>query len=482
MTLKRHQDRARPRAIVLASILAICGVQLSASPSFAQESQTITNYDALISEATSHLSTYLRLNTTTPPGNELLAARFLKDILDREGIEAHILDTTGIGPGRATLYARLKGNGTKRAIALVHHMDVVPAAPEYWTVDPFGGVIKDGYIYGRGALDMKGQGIAHLMAMIALKRAGVPLTRDIVFIGNSDEEGGGSGAKFFTEQHPDLLRDVEYLLTEGGDNPVANGVVRYYGVGVAEKRPFGLKLLVKGVASHGSRPTKQNPVPRLVAALDRVARWETPLRVLPDVDAYFRAIAPQYTGRERAWLADVRRAIRSPAGRAWLTSDLYRNAILRNTISLTVVHGSSKNNVIPPEASAFLDIRLLPDQDPDAFLRDIKRVIGDSLVEVSHAITMRPPMQNPIDTDLFRAITRAVRERDPRATIATPMFTAATDRSYYRRLGIVTYGFDPFKVESADMQKGMHGNDERLSVENLGFGIRYLYDVLRYLQ
>ena len=364
----------------------------------------------------------------------------------------------------------------------MHHIDVVPAFASYWTIDPFGGEIRDGYVYGRGTLDMKGQGIAHLMAMIALKRSGVPLMRDIVFIANTNEETGGTGAEAFVKHHADLLRDVEYLFTEGGDNPVVNGAVRYYGVGVEEKRPFGLTLVAKGVPSHGSRPTKQNPVPRLVAALDRVARYETPLHAVPGVARYFKALSAGYTGQQRKWLADVAAATKVPAARAWLTSDVYWNAILRNTISLTVLTGSNKNNVIPPEASAGLDVRLLPDQDPAAFLAQIRRVVADSAIEIIAPKTLKARMDNPVDTDLFRAVERATRDRDPRALVTTPMFTAASDRPAYRALGIITYGFDPFKVPSADMQKGMHGNDERLSLENIGFGVRYLYDVLRYAQ
>src|SRR6185295_14625416 len=159
-----------------------------------------------------------------PPGNEIQTALYLKRILDREGIEAQILDTAELKPaGRANLYARLKGNGSKKAIALVHHMDVVPADARYWSVDPFSGLLKDGYIWGRGALDMKSEGIIHLMAMIALKRSGVPLNRDIVFIANSDEELGSTGAIVFVKNHPDLLKDVEYLVTAGGDNLVTDG-------------------------------------------------------------------------------------------------------------------------------------------------------------------------------------------------------------------------------------------------------------------
>ena len=463
----------------IAAILLLCATLIQPQVARAQSN---VDWTALQSESVKHLQEYVRVNTSNPPGNEIEGARFLKAILEREGIEAQILDTTELGPGHANLYARLKGNGSKKAIALVHHIDVVPAVPAYWTSDPFGGEIKDGFIYGRGTLDMKGQGIAHLMAMIALKRSGAPLTRDIVFIANTNEENGATGAAAFVKYHADLLRDVEYLFTEGGDNPVLNGVARYYGVGVEEKRPFGLKLLARGVPSHGSRPTKQNPVVHLVAALDRIARYETPLHVVPGVARYFAALSRDYTGRQKAWMSDVAAAIKVPAARAWLTSDVYWNAILRNTISLTVLTGSNKNNVIPPEASAYVDVRLLPDQDPPAFLAEIRRIIADSTIEISPPATHKARMDNPIDTDLFRAVERATHDREPKALVTTPMFTAASDRPFYRALGIITYGFDPFRVPSADMQKGMHGNDERISVENMGFGVRYLYDVLRYAQ
>src|SRR5665647_214973 len=186
------------------------------------------DWSALNDEALHNLSGYIKVNTTDPPGNELDAARFLKGILDKEGIEATIYDTTALGPNRANLYARLKGNGSKKAVALVSHMDVVPVAPSFWSVDPFSGVVKDGYIWGRGTLDMKGQAIAQLMAMIALKRSGVPLNRDIVFIGNADEEFGGDGAVQFVKSHADLLKDVEFLMTEGGENLVVNGKLQYY--------------------------------------------------------------------------------------------------------------------------------------------------------------------------------------------------------------------------------------------------------------
>ena len=442
------------------------------------------DWTKLKEETTQVLADYIRVNTTNPPGNELEAAMFLKRICDREGIENQVLDTVAFrGRHGANFYARIRGNGSKKAIALVHHMDVVPAAPAYWSVDPFAGTIKDGYLYGRGSIDMKDQGVAHLMAMIALKRSGVPLTRDIVFIGNADEELNSTGGLEFVKSHADLLKDVEFLMTEGADNQVdASGKVAWYSVGVAEKRTFWQKLSVKGTPSHGSRPTKLNPVPKLVAALDRIAKWETPLHVTPGVDKYFRDISVTYPGEQRRWLSNVSVAVKNAKAREWITSNVYWNSILRNSISLTALQGSNKTNVIPPEATAELDIRLLPDTDVPTFLAQLQKVAGDTAVHFETLLQPKTPLESPVNTDLFRAIERAARDRDPGVMVTTPMLTAATDRPTYRRLGIVTYGFDPFKVPPAESQRGMHGNDERISLDNLGFGVKFLYDVLRYAQ
>ena len=441
------------------------------------------DWSAMARETEQILADYLRVNTTNPPGNELAGARFLKAILDGEGIEAQILDTVELGLGRANLYARLKGNGSKKAIALVHHIDVVPAAESYWSVEPFAGVVKDGYLWGRGAIDMKGQGIAHLMAMIAVKRSGMVLSRDIVYIANADEELGSTGGIVFVNRHPELLRDVEFLITEGGDNQIDSaGKVQYFGVGVAEKRTFWQRLTVKGIPSHGSRPTPHNPVPRLVAALNRIASYETPLRATPGVDKFFRDIARLYPEPQRGWLSNISVALRNPRAKKWILSDVYWNAILRNTVTLTGLAGSDKTNVIPPEATAVIDIRLLPDQSEVEMLTLLKKLAADTAVHFATLLAPKTPLENPVDTDLYRAIEKASVQAEPRAFVTTRMLTAATDRPTYRKLGIITYGLDPFRVPAAESQRGMHGNDERISVENLGFGVRYLYEILRNVQ
>src|SRR6266581_4631003 len=214
-------------------------------------------------EATALLSQYLRINTTNPPGNEVVAARWLAAVLRRDGIEAQIFEPA---PGKANLIARLRGDGSARPLILLNHMDVVLASPEYWQVDPFSGAVQGGYIWGRGALDMKGEAIAQLMTLVILKRASIPLKRDVIFLATSDEEiGAGVGAGWFAEHHADLIRDAEFLITEGGTiRADARGRIEYYGIGTTEKSPFWLNVTARGTAGHGSRPTPDNPVHRLV--------------------------------------------------------------------------------------------------------------------------------------------------------------------------------------------------------------------------
>jgi acetylornithine deacetylase/succinyl-diaminopimelate desuccinylase-like protein len=459
----------------LTSLLAL---SLLAAPVAAQEADF--NWPALQEEGSHLLSQYLQINSSNPPGNELLTARWLKETLAREGIEGQILDTIELGPGRANFYARLRGNGRKKAIALVHHMDVVPVTRDQWTVDPFAGEIRDGYVWGRGALDMKGHGIVQLMALIAIKRAGIVLDRDIVYIGNADEESDGLGAITFVQRHPDLLKDVEYLLTEGADTRVEQGKVRWFGIDVGEKRPYWTRMVAEGKTSHGSVPMgDQNPVPRLARAVARVAAWQTPVRLTPAVERFFRAMARDAQGDPQRWLADPRTALKSPAGRAWLLSEPERNALLRNTISPTVLTGSNKTNTIPQRASAELDIRLLPDEDPLAFRRELVRVIGDTLVHLEEIAPITPRYDAPLDTELFRAIERVANLLLPGVPIATPVSPGASDRPTYSQAGIICYGLDPYLIPIEENRYEVHGNDERLSIANVGWGVRFYVKLLQ---
>jgi acetylornithine deacetylase/succinyl-diaminopimelate desuccinylase-like protein len=468
--------------LLLAAALLMCALADSAS---AQQPLSGPALERLREETARTLAEYLRIDTSNPPGNELAAARFLQAILEREGIEAQILDTAQLGGGRANLYARLKATaaparpaGARSAVALVHHMDVVPAAmKDGWTVAPFSGEIRDGYVWGRGAIDMKGHGIVQLMTMIAIKRAGVPLARDLVFIANADEEENGTGAITFVERHPELIADVEFLLTEDGGTRVEDGKVRWFGIGVGEKRPYWLRLVATGTPGHGSVPTADNPVPRIARAVARVAAWETPLRLTPAVARYLAALAGEQRGDAARWLADPAGALRTEAGRAFLLADPNRAALLRNTVTPTMLAGSEKTNSIPGTATAVLDIRLLPDEDTAAFRRELERVIADASVRLEPAAAVLPRFDAPLDTEMYRAIERAGRRLVPGVPVAPQVDVGASDRPTWAAAGITCYGVSPWLLEHREERRGVHGVDERISVENLAFGLR-LYDAI----
>jgi len=435
------------------------------------------DWDGLGGEAAALLSQYIRINTTNPPGNELSAARWLATVLRRDGVESQIFEPA---PGKANLYARLKGDGSARPLILLNHMDVVLASPEFWRVDPFSGAIRDGYVWGRGALDMKGEGIVELLSMIALKRAGVPLKRDIIFLATADEEiGAGVGAGWMVERHPELVEGAEFLLNEGGTIRADEaGRVQYVGVGTTEKSPFWLEVTARGTAGHGSRPTPDNPVHRLVRALARIAAFQTPLVVTPTVERYFHDLAGiEADAGRRASLVDVRAAIQDSVAARRLTSDLTFNALLRNTISITGLRASDKTNVIPPVATAAIDVRLLPGQAPEAFLAELVRVVNDSSVTIRPQGPNWPATESAVATELFQTIVAATRARDPQALVTTSVLAGFTDSHYFRRLGVVSYGLSPFPLTDAE-GRGVHGNDERVSLADLTFGVHFLYDIV----
>src|SRR5256884_3310217 len=291
-------------------------------------------------------------------------------------------------------------------------MDVVLASPEFWTVDPFAGTVQDGYLWGRGALDMKGEAITQLMTLLTLKRAGVALKRDVIFLATADEEvGAGVGAAWLVEHHPELVQDAEFLLTEGGTiRAGASGRIEYYGVETTEKSPMWLEVTTHGTPGHGSRPTPDNPVHRLVRALYRIAAYQTPLVVTPVVERYLRDLSTiEPDPLKRAWLADARAAIRDSTAVRALTGDLTYNALLRNTVSITGLTGSDKTNVIPPLARAGLDVRLLPGQDPQAFLAELARVVADTAVALTPPRPPRPAAGRPTGHEPVRSPLAAAR-------------------------------------------------------------------------
>jgi acetylornithine deacetylase/succinyl-diaminopimelate desuccinylase-like protein len=433
------------------------------------------DFDALAREATERLSEYLRVKTVNPPGNETAGARWLKDLLAREGIESEIFESS---PGRGNLYARIRGNGKKRPLILLSHIDVVPVNAGTWTVDPWSGMVRDGYVWGRGALDMKGEAVMGIMAAIALKRRGVPLSRDLIIIANADEETNSTGAEWFAREKAELIRDAEFLINEGGSNrDQEGGKTQYYGAAVTEKVPFWLTLTVRGSPGHGSVPRPDNAAARLSRVLGRIADYQPPFQVTPPAVRYFKDLSTREADpRRRRWLADPASAVRDSGGAAFFTSNLYYNALLRNTISITGMRGSDKTNVIPAEATAHLDIRLLPGISPSDFLPELRRVIADSTVEITPLRPDRKASTSPLSGELVEAVRHTVNRMEPGALITTQMLTGFTDSYYYRALGIAAYGLSPFRLSEAD-SRTVHGNDERVSLENIRFGVEFYYRI-----
>jgi acetylornithine deacetylase/succinyl-diaminopimelate desuccinylase-like protein len=418
---------------------------------------------------------YLRVNTSNPPGNEIEAARFFKKIFDQHGIENEIFEYK---PGRANIIARLKGNGSKRPIILLSHTDVVTAEPSAWQVDPFSGVIKNGSIWGRGALDMKGEGLFHLMTMILLKQEGASLSRDVIFLGTADEEVNDEGSLWMIANKAHLFKDAEYLLTEGGDNLLEGGSVKIVGVDVAEKAPFWLRLTATGLPGHGSRPVADSASNRLIRAMNRILDWETPVKLLPAVEQFFKDVAPLQPEPWRSQFANVRESLKDPAFAKSLSSQREYNFLLRNTISITMLSGSKQTNVIPNTATCNLDVRLLPGESPEDFLKALTAVIADPSIKIENVNRFKPPNSSPINTELFSLIARKTKEKHPGAVITTKMLSGYTESQLYRQLGITAYGWAPIYT-SAEEDEGVHGNNERISVKNVREGTREFYEVVK---
>ena len=438
----------------------------------AQQSWAQGDTVALEDEAVEWLQDYIRVNTINPPGNEIAGAQFLAQIFDEEGIDYEIAESA---PGRGNIWARLEG-GNEPALILLHHMDVVPADREYWLTDPLSGEILDGHVYGRGTLDTKTSGILHLAAFIAMHRQGTPLSRDLIFMATADEEAGGDfGVGWLVENRPELFENVGFVINEGGGGGEAEGRAQF-GIEVTQKVPYWLRLSAQGEPSHGSRPLQSSAVIDLIAALERLRDYEFEPRIVPAVDAFFRGLAATAATNWQDHFSDIAAAIRVPG----VASELQRenpgmHALIRNTCSITRLGGSDKINVVPPEAWAELDCRLLPDQDPEAFLRELGDVLGDEIaVETILGFT---PAVSSIDTDLYRVLESVSTEYFPGAPVVPAVSTGFTDSHFLRDLAITAYGYTPTVVPLAD-NAGVHGNNERISVENVRRGVAMMLDIL----
>jgi acetylornithine deacetylase/succinyl-diaminopimelate desuccinylase-like protein len=449
---------------VVLLILFVC----SATPASAQVAA-----DRLQDEAQAWLQAYIRVDTTNPPGNEAAGVQFFKAIFDAEGIR---YETAESAPGRGNIWARLDG-GDEPSLVLLHHMDVVPANKASWVTDPLSGEIRDGYVYGRGALDTKSSGILHLAAFLALHRSRVPLKRDVVFMATADEEAGGFyGVGWLVKHRPELFRNVGFVINEGGGGRRHAGRTQF-GVEVTQKVPYWLRLTARGEPGHGSMPRPASSVTDLIAALERLRRHEFEPRVVPAVQAYFKGIAPAAPPAWSERFADIGEAVRTPGVVAELQRhDPALHTLVRNTCSITRLGGSDKINVVPGEAWAEIDCRLLPDQNPSVFLAELGQVLGAGIeMETIMAFT---PAVSTTDTELYRTIEAVCREAFPEAPVLPAVLGGFTDSHFVRDLGITAYGFTPIVVPFEDEQS-IHGNNERIPVESVRQGVSMMVEIVR---
>jgi acetylornithine deacetylase/succinyl-diaminopimelate desuccinylase-like protein len=433
------------------------------------------NWDHLLKEAIQYLQGYIRIDTVNPPGNEVEGAKFFKKIFDKDSIPCQIFEPS---PGRGSLLATLKGNGKKRPILFLNHIDVVPVERERWSFDPFAGVIQDGYLYGRGAIDDKSMGIIEMMALLILKREKISLERDILFFATADEETGGRWGVQWAVENVSSLMESEYALNEGGYVILdEKGAPDRYEISSGQKVVFQIHLRARGTSGHGSMPHRDNPNVKLIHALEAVTKWETPYNILPMVKEYFFRMAPKQPLDERKFFEDIEKGLSDPSFSAKLTSNPIYNAMVRDTISLTILQGGSKANVIPSESNATLDCRLIPGSSKKNFLKEIKKRLGDE-IEIEGSMEGNPVSPSPFNTDLFQAVQKFAKENDPNCPVVPLLLPGATDSRFLREKGMTTYDFCPFRMPEKEIFR-VHGNDERIAIENLRFGMKMLVEVIK---
>ena len=451
---------------------------LAFAPSIAAQEP---DWSATSKETLAHLQAMIRLNTVNPPGNELQVARHLEAALMAEGIETHLFEPA---PGRGALVARLKGNGSKQPVLIMGHMDVVGVERDKWSVDPFAAEVKDGYLYGRGAIDDKGMLAVNLETMLLLKRnvidKGGTLSRDVIFVANSDEEQSGEwGMGWLIKNHPELIK-AEFALNEGGRTRIVGGKRLYVAVQNTEKVPHTVTVTARGPGGHASIPLAGNAIARLGRALAKIGDYKEPVQVNPTTREFFSELGRVWPNRqERSAMADVASTDtrRIQRGARVLAGIPVFDAVLRNGISPTIVQGGIRTNVIPTEVSAKLNIRTLPGQSIDGVVKRLQKVVNDSRVDIAVTDRGADSPASDFHSPMFTAIRESAQALDPSLTVVPYLSTGATDSARLRSWGMQAFGLLPFPMNQDDEDR-MHGNDERVPLASLDFGTRMIYGAI----
>ena len=436
------------------------------------------NWQEVGEETIIRLRGLLRLDTRNPPGNEIRAAEYLRSLLEAEGISGEIVDP---GSDRGTFIARLRGDGSAPPLLLMSHTDVVAVEPEKWTHDPFSGDIADGFIYGRGALDMKHMVTMEAMTMLLLKRSGVPLQRDVIFMAAADEEvGGQQGAGWVVENRPELIQS-EYALNEGGGIGFEINGLSYYPVQTAEKGTVRFRIRTYGKPGHGSVPHGENAILKLAAILAKFTPELLPVHFTNTFRGYIAGIAEtQPDDIAQALHAVLANETTADAAINRLPLDealkLRMHAMLRNTVTPTILDAGSQINVIPSEAEASIDGRNLPGWEPEMFLEELRSALGNE-AEIT-LLEPSTPLESDIQSPLFNTIKAVLKEHDPQATAVPFLLTGGTDAKHVTKLGTKVYGFAPGLYAGAGEGRRVHSHDERVSVRSLQWGVRVLYEVV----
>lgn len=463
---------------VAPSLCAQSALRLAQAPAQAVSSSG-PDISQIASDAIGWLQGLIRIDTTNPPGNEIVAAKYIATILERDGIHSEIFETA---PGRGFLVARLSSSAMpdpSRALLLMGHLDVVGVDKSKWTADPFGGVMQDGYLYGRGAIDDKAMTIANVAVLVALKRSGARLNRDVILLAEGDEEAGGlQGMEVAVEKHWDKIA-AGYAINEGGRVVLKDGKIQYVGVQASEKVMVNVDVIATGTSGHGSVPRSDNAVVHLAAAIAKIGSYESPVQFNSVTRGYFEGLAATQDEENAKWIRALGTSDRGEHAARWVSSaNPSWNSMLRDTIAPTMLRAGIRQNVVPSEARGVLNIRLLPGNMIEPLLAKLQQLVSDPQIrfEVEPGAGESAPSSS-LTSDLYDTITRVAGREFPSAPVLPYMSTGATDSMYLRMRSVQAYGLLPFPLTEEDALR-MHADNERIPVDSFRKGLDFLYAIV----